>query len=45
MGQNLLYIQRRLGHKDLGTTIRVYTNHLTDSMKEKGIETLSGMFK
>lgn len=44
-GAEFVYIQRRLGHKDLGTTIRVYTNHLTDSMKEKGIETLSSMFK
>ena len=44
-GAEFVYIQRRLGHKDLGTTIRVYTNHLTDSMKEKGIETLGSMFK
>ena len=32
---DFVYIQRRLGHKNLQVTIEIYTNHLTDSIKEK----------
>lgn len=44
-GAEFVYIQRRLGHKDLSSTIRIYTNHLTESMKEKGELAINNMFK
>lgn len=44
-GADLVYIQRRLGHKDLKTTMEVYTNHLTDIIKERGNVTLNNLYK
>lgn len=44
-GAEFVYIQRRLGHKDLKTTITIYTNHLTESFKESGIESLNNIYK
>lgn len=44
-GADYSYIQRRLGHKDLKTTMEIYTNHLTDTIKEKGLSTLNKMYQ
>lgn len=43
-GADYVYIQRRLGHKDLKTTMEIYTNHLTDTIKEKGVTTLNSLY-
>ena len=42
---DFVYIQRRLGHKNLQVTIEIYTNHLTDSIKEKGNIALNDIYK
>lgn len=44
-GADFVYIQRRLGHKDLKTTMEIYTNHLTDIIKERGNITLNNLYK
>lgn len=44
-GADFVYIQRRLGHKDLKTTMEIYTNHLTDIIKEHGNDTLNTLYK
>ena len=44
-GAEYVYIQRRLGHKDLKTTMEIYTNHLTDTIREKGTATLNSIYK
>lgn len=44
-GADFVYIQRRLGHKDLKTTMEIYTNHLTDIIKERGNITLNSLYK
>lgn len=44
-GADFVYIQRRLGHKNLQVTIEIYTNHLTDSIKEKGNIALNDIYK
>ena len=44
-GADFVYIQKRLGHKDLKTTILIYTNHLTDTIKENGDIALNNIFK
>ena len=44
-GADFVYIQRRLGHKDLKTTIEIYTNHLTETIKERGNITLNSLYK
>lgn len=44
-GADFVYIQRRLGHKNLKVTIEIYTNHLTESIKETGNITLNDMYK
>lgn len=44
-GADFVYIQKRLGHKDLKTTILIYTNHLTDTIKENGDVALNSIFK
>lgn len=44
-GADFIYIQRRLGHKDLKTTRDIYTNHLTDIIKERGNITLNNLYK
>lgn len=43
-GADYAYIQRRLGHKDLKTTINIYTNHLTNTIKERGMSTLNKIY-
>lgn len=44
-GADFVYIQRRLGHKDLKTTMEIYTNHLTDKIKERGNVALNNLYK
>lgn len=44
-GADFVYIQRRLGHKNLKTTMEIYTNHLTDIIKERGNITLNNLYK
>lgn len=44
-GAEFVYIQRRLGHKNLQVTIQIYTNHLTDSIKETGTIILNDIYK
>ena len=44
-GADFVYIQRRLGHKDLKTTMEIYTNHLTDIIKEHGNNILNTLYK
>ena len=39
-----IYIANRLGHARIETTVQIYTNHLTDSMKNLGNEALSKLF-
>lgn len=43
-GAPMIYIKNRLGHVKVETTEQVYTNHLTDSLKSQGNETLNTMF-
>lgn len=44
-GADFVYIQRRLGHKDLKTTMEIYTNHLTEKIKERGNVALNNLYK
>lgn len=44
-GAEYVYIQRRLGHKDLKTTMEIYTNHLTDTIRKEGTITLNNIYK
>lgn len=44
-GADFVYIQKRLGHKDLKTTILIYTNHLTDTIRENGDVALNNIYK
>lgn len=39
-----IYIANRLGHSKIETTVQVYTNHLTDMIKQKGDDTISSLF-
>ena len=43
-GADFVYIKERLGHKNLQTTIEIYTNHLTESIKETGNVALNDMY-
>ena len=43
-GADFVYIQKRLGHKDLKTTILIYTNHYTDIIKETGNVALNNLY-
>lgn len=39
-----IYTQQRLGHKNLDTTLNIYTNHMTDAFREQGNNVLNNMF-
>lgn len=39
-----VYIQRRLGHKDIKVTMNIYTNHLTETMKDRSNHMLNGLY-
>lgn len=43
-GADFMYIKERLGHKNLQTTIEIYTNHYTDTMYKKGSTALKNAF-
>lgn len=43
-GADVTYVQRRLGHKNLTTTMNIYVNHLTPKIKTRNIATLNEMF-
>jgi integrase len=43
-GAPLVYIQKRLGHKNIDVTTQVYTNHLTDKLKEQGNDVMKNLF-
>lgn len=43
-GADMVYIQRRLGHANALTTANVYTNHLTDTIREHGKNLLNSMY-
>ena len=44
-GADFVYIKNRLGHKNLETTIRIYTDHLTDISKTQGEIALNNIYK
>lgn len=43
-GADMVYIQKRLGHKDISVTMNIYTNHITEKIKENNSEKLNKMF-
>lgn len=43
-GADMVYIQRRLGHKDINVTMNIYTNHVTDVIKNRSDVKLNEMF-
>lgn len=43
-GADMVYIQHRLGHKDIKVTMNIYTNHITPKIKERNINMLNNIF-
>ena len=43
-GADMVYIQRRLGHKDVSVTMNIYTNHMTEKITRQNNEKLNNMF-
>lgn len=43
-GADMVYIQHRLGHKDIKVTMNIYTNHITEKIKNKNSKTLNNMY-
>lgn len=43
-GLDMVYIQHRLGHKDISMTMNIYTNHITDKIKSNNISILNKLF-
>ena len=43
-GADMVYIQRRLGHKDVSVTMNIYTNHMTEKITRQNNERLNNMF-
>ena len=43
-GADFVYIKNRLGHKNLETTIRIYTDHLTDTSRNQGVIALNNIY-
>ena len=41
----MVYIQKRLGHKDISVTMNIYTNHMTEKIKNKNTKKLNNMFE
>lgn len=39
-----VYIQRRLGHKNIDVTMNIYANHLTEEFKRQGTSILNTLF-
>lgn len=43
-GLDMVYIQHRLGHKDISMTMNIYTNHITDKIKDNNTAILNKIF-
>lgn len=41
---NMVYIQHRLGHKDISVTMNIYTNHITEKIKETNNVILNNIY-
>ena len=39
-----VYVQNRLGHKNLDTTMNIYANHMTETFKQQGNSILNNMY-
>ena len=39
-----VYVQNRLGHKNLDTTMNIYANHMTDTFKDQGNNVLNAIY-
>lgn len=39
-----VYVQNRLGHKNLDTTMNIYANHMTEAFKQQGNTILNKMY-
>jgi len=44
-GVDLVYIQHRLGHKDVKVTMNIYTNHMTEKIVNSNNEKLNNIYK
>lgn len=44
-GVDMVYIQHRLGHKDVAVTMNIYTNHMTDKIKYNNNNLLNNIYK
>ena len=42
---NMVYVQKRLGHKDISVTMNIYANHVTPKIKNNSNEKLNEMYK
>ena len=40
-----VYVQNRLGHKNLDTTMNIYANHMTETFKQQGNSILNNMYQ
>lgn len=43
-GADMIYVQRRLGHKDIQITMNVYANHITEKIRDRNTDKLNNMF-
>ncbi len=43
-GADMVYIQKRLGHKNINVTMNIYTNHITEKIKKNNVEKLNNAF-
>ena len=39
-----IYVQKRLGHKNMDTTLNIYANHMTDTFREQGNVVLNNIY-
>lgn len=39
-----IYVQKRLGHKNMDTTLNIYANHMTDTFREQGTMVLNNIY-
>lgn len=42
---NMVYVQKRLGHKDISVTMNIYANHVTPKIKNNSNEKLNEIYK
>ena len=43
-GVDMVYIQHRLGHKDINVTMNIYTNHITEKIQIKNNNVLNSIY-